>query len=67
MITYKAKLKDQKSPEILTEDEISDYFHFFSKEEIEYVIELPDDGKPGSLEYSVMPNNRSNSSNRNIR
>ncbi|MFH1229104.1 MAG: hypothetical protein V1678_01630 [Candidatus Aenigmatarchaeota archaeon] len=66
MITYEAKLKGY-SPEILTEDEISDYFHFFSKEEIEYVIELPDDGKMGSLGYSGIMNDQSPTSpKRNI-
>jgi hypothetical protein len=42
MVKYAAKLKGE-SPEILSEDDIGTYFHFFNKEEIDYVIELPDD------------------------
>jgi hypothetical protein len=36
-----AKLKVGRK-EILTEEEISEYLHFFTKDEIEYVREIPE-------------------------
>jgi len=38
---YEAKLKVGRV-ERLTPDELAEYLHYFSKEEIEYIIELPD-------------------------
>jgi hypothetical protein len=39
MTKYEAKIKNGPV-EILTEEQIGEFFHFFSKEEIEYVNEL---------------------------
>ena len=44
MTKYVAKLKIGRK-EILTEEEVAEYFHYFAKEEIEYVKEIPEDGK----------------------
>ncbi len=39
MVRYSVKLRD-RYPEILTEEELSEYLHFFTKEEIDSIVEL---------------------------
>jgi hypothetical protein len=41
MTQYVAKLKVGEE-EILTEEEIGEYLHFFTKDEIEYIKEIPE-------------------------
>ncbi len=39
MTKYITKLKNER-PEILTDKEITEYLHYFTKEEIDYMVEL---------------------------
>ena len=39
MIKYIARLKNG-TEEILTEREIAEYLHFFTREEIDYIVEI---------------------------